>query len=296
MCLWSHFFASQTSASPHPATPHQHGVSYADMAMQMGNLSLSHRHPESAEEDSASTDSYSTTPTPPPGSQIEMQHQMMMPGSPYVVIPHRQMMSGQVYQSPMPMQYIPSQGYPPYSPYTQYVTVPDAGSRYPQSQTPPVQQRSPSPVMVGTPYVTNPPHMQSHMGRPGPGQTPPFTRTPPPASGQYIRNTMPGSVPTGAMMFPVPQSPSTPTGAAAPAASVTPPVTSAAYPHWKGLPPKRGGKSTNGMSHDMLHYQALAQEGHRVQQNIASLSGHSRQPVVKMIPVSPHFPIMSGQR
>ncbi len=251
-------------------------------------MSISQRHPDFKEDDTGSTDSYSTTPTPPPGTPADVSQHLMMPGNPYVIVPQqRQMMSGQVYQSPMSMQYIPGQGYVTYSPYPQYMTMPDPASRYPQSHTPPVQQpRSPSPIMVGNPYLANPPPGQPHIGRPSPAQTPPFSRTPPPTSGSYIRGTMPGSVP--GMMIPMqPTASATSSVAGKPVPS---PGAPAAHSHWKGQPSRRGGKVAN---QEIVNYQALAQEGQRVQQNIA-FSGH-RQPVVKMIQV-PHFPMMPGQR
>ncbi|XP_065053581.1 cAMP-regulated phosphoprotein 21-like isoform X3 [Rhopilema esculentum] len=285
----------QTNTASMPGPAQQAQLGYQEVAGQMAALSLSHRHHENADEDSASTDSYSTTPTPPPHSQMDMQHQVMVPGSPYVLVPHRQMVPGQMYQSPMPLQYIPGQGYVPYPPYAQYVTMQEPGTRYPQSQTPPVQARSPSPVMVGAQYVGNHPHhVPTHINRSAPGQTPPYTRTPPPTSAPYICNTMQGPVPGSTMIFPVPQSLSAQAGGAVPPGSVTPPATSGPYSSWKAQ--KRGPKGTNGMSHDILHYQALAQEGHRVQQNIASMSAQTRQPMVKMIHVPPHLPVMTGQR
>ena len=210
-----------------------------------------------------------------------------------MIIPHRQMVPGHVYQNPVPLQYVAGHGYAPYSPYTQYVAMPEMASRYPPSQTPPMQPRSPSPVMVGPPYITNPQHMQQHMSHPGRGQTPPYTRTPPPSSSPFIRNAVPTPVPGGTMIFPVPHSVSN--VGSVPPGSATPPTTSSSYQNWKSQSSKRGSKGTNGVSHDMLHYQALAQEGHRMQQNIASLSGQSGQPV-KMVHVPPHFPVMPGQR
>ena len=259
----------------------------------MTALALSQRHADNTDEDVASTDSYSTTPTPPPGNQMDVPYQMMVPGgSPYMIIPPRQMMPGHVYQNPVPLQYVAGHGYAPYSPYAQYVAVPEMGSRYPPSQTPPVQPRSPSPVMVGPPYIANP--MQPHMSHPGRGQTPPYTRTPPPTTSPFLRNTVPAQVPGGTMIFPVQHSVSN-VQHSVPPGSVTPPTSSSPYQNWKGQGSKRSSKGTNGMSNDILHYQALAQEGYRVQQNIASLSGQSRQPV-KMVHVPPHFTMMPGQR
>ncbi len=275
--------------------PNQPPVGFHDVTGQFANLSIRQRHGEFKEEDTASTDSYSTTPTPPSGAPGEVMQQMMMSGSPCVMISQqRPMMSGQVYQNPVPMQYIPRQGYMAYGPYPQYVTVPDVGSRYPQSQTPPVQQaRSPSPILMGSPYLANPQAVQPHISRPSPVQTPPFSRTPPPSSGSFIRNAIPGSIPGGAMIIPMAQPPAGPTtgsmGRALPAQQGSP----APHTHWKSQSSRRGGKSGGGASHEMINYQALAQEGQRVQQNIASFN---RPPVVKMIQVPQHFQLVSGQR
>ena len=268
-------------------------MGFHDISNQIASLSVSNRHAENTEEDVASTDSYSTTPTPPPGNQIDASYQMMVPGgNPYMVIPHRQMLPSHVYQNPVPLQYVSGHGYASYSPYAPYVAMSEVASRYPPSQTPPVQPRSPSPVMVGSPYMPNPQHMQTHMSHPGRGQTPPYTRTPPPTSSPFIRNTVATPIPAGTMIFPMQHSVSN-VGPGLPG-SATPPTTSS-YQNWKNHSSKRNIKGTNGVTHDILHYQALAQEGHRMQQNIASISNQSGQPV-KMVHVPPHFPIIPGQR
>lgn len=258
----------------------------------MAALSVSNRHTENTEEDVASTDSYSTTPTPPPGNQVDASYQMMVPGgNPYMVIPHRQMVPSHLYQNPVPLQYVSGHGYTSYPPYTPYVAMSEVASRYPPSQTPPIQPRSPSPVMVGQPYIPNPQHMQTHMNQPGRGQTPPYTRTPPPTSGPFIRNTVATPTPAGPMIFPVQHSVSNVGqglhGSATPSASF--------FQNLKNHNSKRSSKGTNGVTHDILHYQALAQEGHRMQQNITSISNLSGQPV-KMVHMSPHFPMIPGQR
>ena len=262
---------------------------------------MAHRHPDTGEDDTASTDSYSTTPTPPGTPADVQQHQLMVSGSPYMIVPQqqRQMMSNQVYQGHMPpVQYVPGQGYVTYSPYTQYVTVPEPGLRYPQSHTPPVQQaRSPSPIMIGNPYLANPSPVQTHIGRSGPAQTPPYTRTPPPSTSPYIRNPMPGSMPGGAVMMQMGgQSAAPPTGGSVVGGNIAPSASPTSQTHWRGQQSRRGGKGANGWNHEMMNYQALAQEGQRVQQNIASFSAQNRPPVVKMIQVPPHFPLMTGQR
>jgi len=281
----------QSGASPHPVGPPSSAVGYQDISSQMAALSLSNRHADSAEEDVASTDSYSTTPTPPPGNHMDASYQMMVPGgNPYMIIPQRQIVPGHVYQNPVPLQYVGNQGYSPYSPYTQYIAMSDVAPRYPPSHTPPVQPRSPSPVMVGQPYVTNPQHMQAHMNHPGRVQTPPYTRTPPPTSSPFIRNTTP--MPGGTVIFPVPNSVSS-VGPVLPGSSPIP--TTSSYQNWKSHSSKRSSKGTNGVGHDALHYQALAQEGHRMQQNIASISNQPGQSV-KMVHMPPHFPILPGQR
>lgn len=286
-------FLSQAGASTLSGASPSPAVGYQDISGQMTALSLSHRHTDNTEEDVASTDSYSTTPTPPPGTQMDQAYQMMMPGgSPYMIVPQRQMVPGHMYQNPVPLQYIGGHGYSPYSPYAQLVTMPEMTSRYPPSQTPPVQPRSPSPVMVGPPYMTNP--VQPHMSHPSRGQTPPYTRTPPPTTSPFLRSSVPTPVPGGTMIFPVP--PSATNIGTVPHGSVTPPASTSSYQNWKNQSSKRSSKGANGTSHDMLHYQALAQEGHRVQQNIASFAGQSRQPVKLVHHVPPHFQMMPGQR
>eukprot|EP00794_Sanderia_malayensis_P003612 gene3612-4123_t len=302
------------------AGSHQIGY-HNSLTGQLAGMSISHRQSEFREDDTgSSSDSYSNTPTPPPGAsstatidmQQQQQQQLMMSSNPYVIMPPpaRQMMSGQMYhhhnqQAPIPMQYVPGQGYVAFNPYGQYMAMPPHhhdpnASRYPQSHTPPVQQpRSPSPVMVGSPFIANPPPGQPpHISRPSPAQTPPFSRTPPPSSASYIRNTMPGSLPGSPMIIPVPQSPAAGSSSIG-GRGIPSPGLSSAHSQWKGghhLQSKRGGKMAGGSGagggQEVINYQALAQEGQRVQQNMASFSGH--RPVVKMIQV-PHFPLMPGQ-
>ena len=284
--------AQPGSVLGHP--PQMQGA-YQEVTAQLGALAISQRS-EVVEDETASADSYPSSPPTP-----DLQHQVVISGGSYVVVPSaRSVIQGQMYQGHsmpvVPFQYVQGQGYQnPYaqSQYPQYVTAPERGSPYPQSQTPPMPQRSASPVMLGHPYLSSTPPSQPSIGRPSPVQTPtpPFTRTPPPSTvAPLIRTAMPPA-PGGPMLIPV----SGTSVGGSPAASTGNPLpqqmTSSSQAYWRSQQGKRGTKAPEPVHPDILRYQALAQEGQRIQ-GLHGFPGQQRPPLIQMIPVPQPYPYM----